>query len=297
MGGLSIKLSRMRKRRTSSAATRIQSAFRMRKSRLRISALRARRQGMVAASKIQAVTRGHRSREKTRALLSKRSKECAACTKIQAASRGHVCRVKSRVLLIQRQERSTATGIQALFRGHRSRVNTRNLRAERRAAATRIQSLLLHHRRKTTQHAFRCERERSVLIVQRAWRKLRTSGYANAQRGSASATWASSKTRRTLDRGDQLVLEALANGVASCSARTPNDARQLRKELVLREDDPVLKTLVCQRLSGLETSLTASCKFDAYKPTVIPTAQGGNGEEELLQSLRLLEVGLMRPSD
>lgn len=268
MGGLSVKLSRMReKRRQSSAAEIIQSAFRMRRSRLRLRALRAKGREIVAASKIQAVTRGHRSRARAKTLRSKKREESAACTKIQAASRGH-----------------------------RSRVETGNLRAKQRAAAARIRRWLLRQRRKRT-HDIWCERNRSALVVQRTWRKSRSSGNANAQRGPASTTVAPSKALPTLNRANlQLALDALANGVASCGGRSPSDARQLHEELALREGDPVFETLLCQRLSGLQTALTASCEF-ANKLTEDSTMQRRNGEEALLQSLRVLEAGLLRPSE
>lgn len=306
MGGLSVKLSQMRQRRQSSAAVRIQSAFRVRRSRLKLSVLRARRRGMVAALKIQAVARGHSSRVKARALLAERRKESAACTAIQAAFRGHVSRVKTRIVWLPRREGSAATRIQALVRGHRSRVETREVRAKRRAAAMRIQSLLLRHRR-----------ERSALIVQRAWMKSKKKSSAdrnlaqqvstaprmdNAQRGSASAALVSSKTRRAsdhpaLDRTTlQLVLEALATGVASCSTHSPSDARRLHKELALREDDPILETSLCRRLSGLETALTSSSKL-VDKPTETAVVNGSTGNGALLRSLRVLEAGLLRPSE
>lgn len=315
MGGLSVKLSQMRKRRKRSAATRIQSAFRVRRSRLRLSALRARRRGIMAASKIQAVTRGHRTRVKTRVLHVKRRKETAACTIIQAAFRGHVSREKTKGLLLERREGSAVTAIQAFFRGRRSRMETRNRRARRRAAATRIQSLFLHQRWKRRELAFRRERDRSALIVQRSWKKSRRSGKVklaqeksntpgmnNVRRGSASVIWASSKTQQaldyaTLDRANlQLVLQALAVGVVTRVTRTPSEARQLRKEVALPEDDPTLESLLCQRLSGLETALAASSKF-VGKPTETPPTQGRNGEKALLESLRVLEAGLRRPSD
>lgn len=316
MGGLSVKLSQMRKRRKSSAAARIQSAFRVRRSRLRLSALRGRRRGIMAASKIQAVARGHRSRVEARALLAKRRRESAACKKIQAASRGHVSRVKTRVILLQRREGSAVIRIQAVLRGHRSRVGTRELSAKRRAASTTIQSLLLRHHRRKRIRACRRERERSALIVQRAWRKSKTSGDAKSvhkiatatlttdtRRGSASATWASLEPRRALDCSTtlartnlQLVLQALTKSAASCGSRTSSDARRLHEELALCEDDPVLETLLCQRLSGLEAAMTSS-RSVADKPAKIPAVQGRNGEEALLRSLKVLEAGLLRPSE
>lgn len=296
-----MKLSRMRKRRKSSAATRIQSAFRMRRSRVRLNALRAQRQMILAASKIQAVTRGHRSRVKSRALRSKKKKESAACTTIQAASRGHVSRVKTRVLLMQRQEEIAATDVQAFLRGHRTRVETRKLQAKRRAAATKIKSLILLQ--KVAPDASHHERERCALIVQRTWRKLRTGRnpklaqrefIADIQRESASATWASSKAPHTSDRANLLLaLEALARGVARCGTRTQSDARRLRKELALGGDDPALEGLLRQRLSGLQTAVTASCT-SVYQAT--EAAQETTGGKALLQSLTVLEAGLLRPS-
>lgn len=319
MGGLSVKLSQMRQRRKSSAATRIQSVFRVRKSRLRLSALRARRRGIVAALKIQAVTRGHNSRVKARALLAERRKQSTACTKIQAASRGHVSRAKTRVALLQRREGSAATRIQALFRGHRSRVETSELRAKQSAAAKTIRSLLLrHNRQKRLVHACRCERERSALIVQRAWMKSKrktggdpklvqkisaTPRMDNVERGSTSAIRASSKTRRASNHAAldhttlQSVLEALATGVASCGACTPSDVGQLHKELALRAEDPILGTSLCLRLSGLETALTSSSKLADKPRAIIAAMHERGGKKALLQSLRVLEAGLLRPSD
>lgn len=316
VGGFSVKLSLMRRRRKSSAATRIQSAFRTRRSRVRVSALRAEQLAFAAASRIQAVTRGHKSRVKTRALLHKRRSESAAGTRIQAAFRGHRSREQTRALRFERQERAAATKIQSLFKGHRSRLHTRTIQAKRRACAVKIQGLLLQQRRKA-KRASPQQRERCALSLQRAWRKSRMSGDEKLlqhgptnttllcnQRSSSSPTPSSSKARRKLDRTNlQLAVEALANGMSRRDVITPIGARDLKETLALREDDPVLETALRQRLLSIEAALNSPIgrvvntgRVD-FTPMMSPIVEGAGVEEALRRSLGKLERSVLMPSE
>ncbi len=281
-GGLSAQLSRMRKRHEASAATRIQSIFRVRRSRIRVAALRATRRGIAAASRIQAVTRGHRSRVKTKALLSKRREESTAGTKIQAISRGHMTRTRARALRSRRrQEHAAATAIQAFLRGHRSRAETRSLQMRQRKCAVKIQGLLLRRRRKRQRSDLGAREQRSALTLQQAWRRstARGKGMRDRRRPSTTPALASSSSEpvHALERA----VEALANGMSRRGVVTTIGARQLKEEISMREDDPALEVAVQQRLSNLEVGLRGNVRC---VPRELPME--GQGRTHVKKALR-----------
>lgn len=305
-GGLSAQLSRIRKRREASAATRIQSLFRVRTSRVRVAELHAKRRGIAAASIIQAVTRGHRTRVKTRALLSKRREEHTAGTKIQAASRGHITRLRTRALRSRRRECAAAIVIQALFRGHRSRAETRSHQKERRACAGKIQGLPFRQGllRNPGDHE-----ERSALVLQQAWRKSKghckevrvrepptmTPVDAHTRRGSSLASSCSMPQRAPERASLELAVQALANGMSRRGVITAFGARHLKQTMSLREDDPALEDAVLRKLSCLEVALKTRGKVPCRTPE-FPAKERTDVEQALRGALGELERHLFARS-
>lgn len=309
VGGLSVKLLRMRRRRKSLSATRIQSVFRRHRARLWVSVLRADQRAFAAATRIQAVTRGNNSRVRSRALLHERRRGCAAATRIQAGFRGHRSRTHARALREQRGECVAATRIQAVFKGYRCRVHTKSLQDKRRACAVKIQGFLLQHVRTS-----RLQRERSALRLQRASsnkssasgdQKLPQNDPTTAskgfdQRGSSQETPSFSQPRRTSDRTNlQLAIEALANGISRRNVLTSLEARDLKETLALPEGDPGLETVLRHRLFGIEVALDGPIGGGGgtSKPTVRPTVDMVVVKGALRSSLESLERGLRRPSE
>lgn len=306
VGGLSVKLLRVRRRRKSLAATKVQSHFRRHRARVRVSALRTDHQhAFAAATKIQAVTRGNTSRMTTRTLLHNRRMVCTAATTIQAAFRGH--RTETRALLQeQREECAAATRIQAAFKGYSCRVHTRSLHAKRRACAVKIQGLLLQNARIS-----RRQLGRSALSLQQAYRnkssvngdqKLHqhdptTETKGCSQRGSSRETpSSSSQPRRHSDQTNlRQVVEALSTGMSRRNILTALEARDLKATLTLPVGDPVLETVLRQRLLGVEVALDTPIGgvVGTRKPTVKPTVQMAAVEESLQSSLGRLERGLV----
>ncbi|CBN74059.1 conserved unknown protein [Ectocarpus siliculosus] len=283
MGGLSVTLSAIRKRRKSAAATRI-----------------------------QAVARQYISLVKTRAILDMHRKERAAATRIQAACRGRRCRIHLSTLLLEQDECHAATMIQAAYRGHKSRVKT----IQHRACAVKIQIFLLQQRRKA-RFASRCEREREqgALVLQRAWR-WRIIGQdaktqdepttTSEQRRSSLATSPRPEPLRAVDRANvQLAVEALAKGMRRRGVLDPIIADNLSDTLALGQDDPVLEVALRQGLSNLEQALarstgTVSTNTGLKRMTDESVAVlWGGMDASLPHSLEELEQGLLRlrPSD
>ncbi|CAM9284052.1 unnamed protein product [Ectocarpus sp. 4 AP-2014] len=274
VGGLSATLSRIRKRRKSAAATRI-----------------------------QAVARQYISLVKTRAILDMHRKERAAATRIQAACRGQRYRVHLSTLVVEQEERHAATMIQAAYRGHESRVET----IKRRACAVKIQTFLLQQR-STARFVSRCEE--GALVLQRAWR-WRIIGQdaktqdepttTSEQRRSSSATSPRPEPPRTLDRANvQLAVEALAKGMRRRGVLDPIIAENLSDKLARGQDDPVLEVALRQGLSNLEQALvwstgTVSTNTGLKQMTAESVAVGRGGKGvDLPHSMEELEQGLLR---
>ncbi|CAB1119669.1 unnamed protein product [Ectocarpus sp. CCAP 1310/34] len=278
MGGLSVTLSRIRKRRKSVAATRI-----------------------------QAVARQYISLVKTREILDMHRKERAAATRIQAACRGRRYRKHLTTLQVEQKECRAATMIQAACRGHISRVKT----IKRRACALKIQTLL-HPRRKAR---YTSRREQGALVLQRAWRRKIIGQDAKTQdeptttseqRRSSSATSPRPEPPRTLDRANvQLAVESLAKGMRRRGVLDPIIAENLSDTLALGQDDPVLEVALRQGLSNLEQALLWSTRTISTNTGLkqmaaesVAVVRGGK-DVALPHSLKELEQGLLRlrPSD
>lgn len=289
-GGFSAQLSRMRKRREASAATKIQSIFRVRRSRIRVAALRATRHGIAAASRIQAITRGHRSRVRTKALLSKRREESTAGTKIQAISRGYMSRTRTRTLRSGRRECAAATAIQALFRGYhqRSRAEMRSLQMRQRSCAVKIQGQFLRQRQKRHRSDLPGREQRAALILQQAWRKSTTRGKAMRVRGLPTTTPALASSSSELERA----VEAVANGMSRRGVMTTVCARQLKEAISMPDDDPALAAAVQQTLSSLQVGLS---NVRCISKELLPMERQGmtNIEEALRGALGALERSLI----
>lgn len=294
-----VQLLQMRRSRQSSAATRIQSVFRVYRSRARVGALRADQRVFAEASRIQAVPRGNKSRVETSG--------CVPARTIQAAYRGHRSRTQTRTLQGRPEEPAAATRIQSVFKGHKSRLQTQALHVKRHACAVKIQRLLLHHVREAKRTSRR-QRECSALGLQRARmtsdQKLpqhdpSTINTCN-NRGSSWEVSPSEKSRHNADRTSlQLVVEALAHGMSRRNVLTTIDSGDLKETLALPQGDPVLETVLRQRLLGIEVTLDSSIGrvVGTCEPVVSTTVDGAVVEEALRRSLRTLEKGLLKPSE
>ncbi|CAM9315535.1 unnamed protein product [Ectocarpus fasciculatus] len=284
MGGLSVTLSRLRKRRRSAAATRI-----------------------------QAVARRYISLVQTRAMLDMHRKQRAAATRIQAACRGRRCRVHMGTIRVEQEKCYASTMIQAAYRGHKRRVQMKALQTKRHACAVKMQTFLLQQRR-NARFVSRCERERErergALVLQRAWRS-RTIGQdvntqdepitTTEQRRSSPAASPRPKPRCTLDRSNvQLAVEALAKGMRRRGVLNPISAENLSDSLALGKDDPMLEIALRQGLSHLEVALarstgTVSTSIGLKRMTAESAAVAREGVDEALRhSLEELEQCLLR---